>query len=408
MSFDDSSEIERLRQELEEMTAERDYLLAENHRLARAFQGSRSPIQKLTNELVIDAAQVTTTAKPSPSTSLISNESPLTEKIRLYRSLFLGREDVYARLYQSKNAIKPGYSPACKNEWVNGLCQKFKIKCSNCSNREFLPLTDQVIQNHLEGKSTTGIYPLLKNDSCYFLAIDFDKQSWMEDSAAFCETCYGLNIPIALERSRSGNGAHVWIFFNGAVSALVARNLGSYLVTKTMSRHHQLGMDSYDRLFPNKGWFHQDHRLAIRTPNLCPFTQKVLYCHTSMDSMSGGSQLGFVYCKTERRKKAISEFRIAVSKEPCNGEYLRGLGWAVYSGGEKIKGLAHLQKAHELKPCNINVLNDLCVAYLAMLDLKKAKKYNQLAVKIDRSNIIARNIADAILQLEKHWPIGTE
>ena len=252
MPLDDSSEIERLRQELEAMTGERDYLLAENHRLARTSQGNQFAVQAVTNDLLKDAVPVAATAKPSYSTSLINNESPLIEKIRLYRSLFLGREDVYAKQFQSKNAIKPGYSPACKNEWVNGLCQKFKIKCSACSNREFLPLTDQVIQNHLEGKSTTGIYPLLKNDSCYFLAIDFDKQSWMEDSAAFCETCYGLNIPIAIERSRSGNGAHVWIFFSEAVSASVARNLGSYLVTRTMSRHHQLGMDSYDRLFPNQ------------------------------------------------------------------------------------------------------------------------------------------------------------
>jgi hypothetical protein len=252
MSFDDSNEIERLRQELKEMTAERDFLLAENRSLTRTSKGNQPPIQAVTNELVKDAIPTAHTVKPSYATSLSDKESPLTEKIRLYRSLFHGREDVYAVLWQNKTTLKSGYSPACTNEWVDGLCHKFKIKCSACPNRELATLTDQVIQKHLEGKTTTGVYPLLKDDSCYFLAIDFDKKSWMEDSAAFCETCYGLNIPIALERSRSGNGAHVWIFFSGAVSASVARNLGSYLVTRTMTRRHQLNMDSYDRLFPNQ------------------------------------------------------------------------------------------------------------------------------------------------------------
>jgi hypothetical protein len=186
MPFDDSNEIERLRQELEKMTAERDFLLAENRSLTRTSKGNQPPIQAVTNELVKDAIPTAHTAKPSYSTSLLDKESPLTEKIRLYRSLFHGREDVYAVLWQNKTTLKSGYSPACNNEWVAGLCQKFKVKCSACPNRELAPLTDQVIQNHLEGKITTGIYPLLKEDSCYFLAIDFDKQSWMADSGAFC------------------------------------------------------------------------------------------------------------------------------------------------------------------------------------------------------------------------------
>jgi hypothetical protein len=198
MPFDDSSEIERLRQELEKITAERDFLLAENRRLIRTSQGNQSSIQAVTNKFVKDAIQAAPTAKSSYNTSSLDKESPLTEKIRLYRSLFHGREDVYAVLWQNKITLKSGYSPSCNNEWIAGLCQKFKVKCSACPNRELAPLTDQVIQNHLEGKITTGIYPLLKEDSCYFLAIDFDKQSWMEDSAAFCETCHGLNIPIAL------------------------------------------------------------------------------------------------------------------------------------------------------------------------------------------------------------------
>lgn len=140
MPLDDSSEIELLRQELKEMMAERDYLLAENRRLTRTSQGNQSAVQPVTNELLKDAVPAVPNAKPSYSTSLLDNESPLTDKFRLYRSLFLGREDVYAIFWQNKTTLKSGYSPACKNEWANGLCQKFKIKCSACSNRELAPL----------------------------------------------------------------------------------------------------------------------------------------------------------------------------------------------------------------------------------------------------------------------------
>ena len=251
MSLDDSSEIERLRRELKKITAERDYLLVENRRLTQTSQVKQTN-RATTNELVKEVAPSINATKKSDSISSLNSESPLAEKIRLFRSLFHGREDVYAILWQNKTTLKSGYSPVCKNEWAPGLCQKFKIKCTACPNRELAPLTDQVIQNHLEGKFTAGVYPLSKDDSCYFLAIDFDKQSWVEDIVAFYETCQSLSIPAALERSRSGNGGHVWIFFSEAVPASSARNLGCYLVTRTMSRRHQLGMDSYDRLFPNQ------------------------------------------------------------------------------------------------------------------------------------------------------------
>ena len=252
MSFDDSSEIERLRRELEEITAERDYLLRENHHLTQTSQVRQAPIRAIINELGKEAVPSVNAVKRSDSISSLNSESPLAEKIRLFRPLFHGREDVYAILWQNKTTLKSGYSPVCKNEWAPGLCQKFKVRCSACPNRELAPLTDQVIQNHLEGKFTAGVYPLSKDDSCYFLAIDFDKQSWAEDIVSFCETCQSLGIPAALERSRSGNGGHVWIFFSEAVPASSARNLGCYLVTRTMTRRHQLGMDSYDRLFPNQ------------------------------------------------------------------------------------------------------------------------------------------------------------
>lgn len=153
MSFDDSSEIERLRRELEEITAERDYLLRENHHLTQTSQVRQAPIRAIINELGKEAVPSVNAVKRSDSISSLNSESPLAEKIRLFRSLFHGREDVYAILWQNKTTLKSGYSPVCKNEWAPGLCQKFKVRCSTCPNRELAPLTDQVIQNHLRGNS---------------------------------------------------------------------------------------------------------------------------------------------------------------------------------------------------------------------------------------------------------------
>ena len=252
MPFDNSDEIEHLKQELEEITAERDFLLAENRRLTQTAKDTPDSNRVTGFRSVNDLVPSTNAIQKPGSTTLLNNDSSVIEKIRLFRSLFHGREDIYPLMWQNKTTLKVGYMPACKNEWVSGLCNKFRVKCSDCPNRDLAPLTDQVIQNHLEGKITAGVYPLLRDDTCYFLAIDFDKQSWMEDSAAFCEACHGLGIPVSLERSRSGNGGHVWIFFSEAVSASIARNLGCHLVTRTMSRHNHPGMDSYDRLFPNQ------------------------------------------------------------------------------------------------------------------------------------------------------------
>ena len=252
MSFDDSSEIERLKRELQEIKVERDYLLTENRRLAQPDKVKQGRIIGGFNESFKCIGSPATVESQLNSVLSESDELPSLEKLELYKSLFRGREDVYARLWQNKNTLKVGYSPVCKNEWDHGLCQKFKVKCSDCLNREFAPLTNQVILDHLAGKITVGVYPLLKDESCYFLAIDFDKQSWMEDCAAFYRTCQNLGIPASLERSRSGNGGHIWLFFSDAVPALQARNFGSYLLTRTMSGRHQLSMDSYDRLFPNQ------------------------------------------------------------------------------------------------------------------------------------------------------------
>jgi len=186
----------------------------------------------------------------STSTSVTNDSSP-DAKITLFRSLFRGRDDVYPVRWEGKNG-KSGYSPACSNEWDRVLCGKPNVKCSECENRKFLPVTDEVIQNHLTGRHTIGVYPMLQDEACYFLAVDFDKASWQEDASAFLETAKGMNVPVALERSRSGNGGHVWIFFEGPIPAVLARKLGSAILTSAMDRRHRVGLDSYDRFFPNQ------------------------------------------------------------------------------------------------------------------------------------------------------------
>jgi len=182
----------------------------------------------------------------------INNNSSSKIKIALFRSLFKGREDVYAKRFESKKTGKSGYQPACRNEWVRGICEKPRTSCGSCSKRSFEPVTDDVIKSHLTGSIVIGVYPLLPNETCHFLAIDFDKETWREDVQAFMDTCRLEEIPASMERSRSGNGAHIWIFFEKPVPAAKARRLGSFLMTRTLDRRPEIGLDSFDRFFPNQ------------------------------------------------------------------------------------------------------------------------------------------------------------
>ena len=187
----------------------------------------------------------------------INKYSSAKEKIDLFRSLFKGREDVFARRWQSTATGKSGYQPVCKNEWAEGLCDKRKYKCANCPNRVLKSLTDEDIYKHLEGKDglardVIGIYPMLQDETCHFLCADFDDDSFEKDVTAFREVCEELNVPICVERSRSGNGAHAWIFFGSPVPAVLARKLGSGILTKAMEKRGELSFKSYDRLFPNQ------------------------------------------------------------------------------------------------------------------------------------------------------------
>ncbi len=178
---------------------------------------------------------------------------PLTpnDKIALFRRLFRGRTDVYAVRWENKSG-KSGYAPACANEWRAGVCEKPRIKCAECMHRSFLEVSDRVIYAHLSGQHTVGIYPLLPDDTCYFVAVDFDEADWREDALAFMASCRTLDVPASLEISRSGNGAHIWIFFGSAVLARDARRLATAIISHVCARTRQLRLTSYDRIFPNQ------------------------------------------------------------------------------------------------------------------------------------------------------------
>jgi superfamily II DNA or RNA helicase len=189
--------------------------------------------------------------EPTSPPPLISSSLDTDAKLALFKRLFRGRADVFPMRWESK-AGKTGYSPACANEWRPGVCEKPRVKCGDCSHRQLLPLTDQVLYKHLAGEIVIGVYPLLPDDSCYFLAVDFDEADWRADVTAFAQSCRELGVPMALEISRSGNGAHAWIFFERNVPAYEARLLGSAIISHTCERTRQLTLGSYDRLFPNQ------------------------------------------------------------------------------------------------------------------------------------------------------------
>ena len=192
-----------------------------------------------------------------PQTAPVAHEPELSrlstaKKVTLFRRLFRGRTDVFPVRWESKTSGKSGYAPACANEWRAGVCEKPRIKCGDCSNRLLIPLSDAVIYDHLAGEHTIGVYPLLEDDTCYFLAADFDEADWRDDARAFMQSCEELGVPAALEISRSGNGAHAWVFFASRVSARDARRLATAIISHTCSRTRQLNLESYDRLFPNQ------------------------------------------------------------------------------------------------------------------------------------------------------------
>ena len=187
-----------------------------------------------------------------PGKATVTDRSPAPEKISLFRSLFRGRDDVYPKRWENARTGRSGYAPVCANEWKPRLCGKPRIRCGTCPNQAFVAVTDQAIEAHLRGCQTLGVYPMSPDGTCRFLSADFDKVNWRTDAGAFLAACRSKRVPVALERSRSGHGGHVWIFFAGSVPAPLARRLGSHLLTEAMERNPDIGFKSYDRFFPSQ------------------------------------------------------------------------------------------------------------------------------------------------------------
>lgn len=203
-----------------------------------------SKSSQIVSDKIVQTAKVTKLSSPQ-------------DKINLFRSLFKGREDVYALRWYNVKTEKSGYSPVCSNKWLPGVCNMPKVKCADCNYRSYTPLDDTAIYSHLSGKDTLcrdviGIYPLLPDETTNILALDFDDGEWQKDVSTVRDVCNEHNIPCCVERSRSGAGAHLWIFFATPISAAMTRKLGSGLLTEAMKRRHNISFSSYDRMFPNQ------------------------------------------------------------------------------------------------------------------------------------------------------------
>ena len=191
--------------------------------------------------------------------AIIDKISSNAEKVTFFRSLFSGRDDVFAKRYDNAKTGKKGYSPYCENQWVRGLCGLMHgVKCSNCSNRKLKPVSDEVIRWHLRGRDggqkpfEMGAYPMAKDETVSFAVIDFDESSWRRDALCVVRKIRELALPIALERSRSGKGAHIWFFFEERISARMVRAALFYIITLTLEAHPEISLDSYDRIIPNQ------------------------------------------------------------------------------------------------------------------------------------------------------------
>ena len=237
-------------QTYEELQQERDALLLRVHRLSEENRSLR-------NQLALLQPNTTTNSEILPKHSNLS----FAEKILLFQSIFRGRTDVFARRWYSNSTNKSGYQPVCLNEWNSTLCDKKKTKCAECPNRQFAPLDHDAIFKHLEGKDekardVIGIYPILEDNTCYFLCADFDDKNsehgYQSDVQTFVSVCRDWGVTPTVERSRSGNGAHVWLFFKEATPCSIARKLGFAILTEATNRNGHISFKSYDRFFPNQ------------------------------------------------------------------------------------------------------------------------------------------------------------
>ena len=235
-------------------------LLEEVDRLRKENRRLRTQLEIATSEPPGNTPEDIKIVKKTPceesythnSISVVDNTSDSSAKIHIFMSLFKGRSDVYAKRWENKNKGISGYSPVCLNQWQAGVCKMPKISCSKCENKDYAALDENAIENHLRGNIVAGVYPMLQDETCHFLAVDFDEADWQNDISVFRDICIELSIPVAVERSRSGNGAHVWFFFEPSVSSALARKFGTILLTTAMNKRHEIQFKSYDRLFPSQ------------------------------------------------------------------------------------------------------------------------------------------------------------
>jgi hypothetical protein len=242
-------------QDDQDIRAKLEEAIAQSQRLRDEVDQLKTILAKHSIPLPEPKTRQPATTRCLPTPSEVAQVGTLAEnpaKIALCRSLFCGREDIYAERWRTKDGTW-AYRPAGRKNWLAVLASRpEEHKRVDRETRTLFALTDDVVRQHLTGKKTVGIYPLLLDETCWLLAADFDKKTWQEDSLAFVATCQRAGIPAYLERSRSGNGGHVWIFFEAPVTASLARKMGCALLTRTMELRHHLGLDSYDRFFPNQ------------------------------------------------------------------------------------------------------------------------------------------------------------
>ena len=173
------------------------------------------------------------------------------QNIDLYKSLFRGRTDIYAVRWEKGG--RSGYMPAYKVDWTE--YNKHKAKggtFKDYKNKEYLSFDNSALEAHFSGRETCGIYPLLKDNTSYFIAVDFDKQNWRETIVKLHNTCSIFDIPSYIERSRSGNGGHLWVFFESAFPAKQSRKIMFELLRHSNIISHFEKEPSFDRLFPNQ------------------------------------------------------------------------------------------------------------------------------------------------------------
>ena len=218
----------------ERFPGELETLRADNVRLQRLLKLSEAQASAAAPD------QATLTGAPESPVSMGSSPEG---KVRFYFDLFRSRTDVYALRWENRRDGRSGWMPAIKGYWRKGM---------NRAEAPYLPLTPDVVGEHLRGDVHIGLYPLGDDDTCWWVAADFDKEAALLDALAYMKAARSYQIPAALEVSQSGRGAHVWVFFAQATSASAARRIATSLLSEAFRLRGSMHLSSYDRLFPSQ------------------------------------------------------------------------------------------------------------------------------------------------------------